>query len=150
VKKYGLGILLLVLGLLAIPQAKAQSDYNTTGSLTTTCANTNTSCAGTAGSSLSINTSNYGTVTVTMHGTYSTATVNFEFSDDGGTSFYPTACVETATPTNIESSKSGLSTGYIAWQCAVVGATSFRVRVSAITSGTILVGLTASKGSPVV
>src|ERR1700737_4101974 len=97
--------LFLALTLLSAIHLCAQvSDRTASASLTSTCSNATTTCdtAGvtvfaqyndvTGPQAVEMSTQNYGLAQITVHGTYSGSTINFEFSDDGGTSWYPTIC----------------------------------------------------------
>lgn len=86
----------------------------------------------------SVTTSNfdgYSTIIVSISGTYGTATGVFEISDDGGTTWYSVNAART--------DGSGVETGYSAlintarmWTLSVSGADEFRVRSTAVASGT--------------
>lgn len=85
----------------------------------------------------------YATALVSINGTYGTATAVFEASDDGGATWY-----------SIGGSRSdGLvaQTGYtsqtnasIQWACPISGNDSFRVRSTAVASGTVNVRISVS------
>lgn len=85
----------------------------------------------------------YATALVSINGTYGTATAVFEASDDGGTTWY-----------SIGGARSdGLvaQTGYtsqtnatLQWACPVSGNDSFRVRSTAVASGTVNVRISVS------
>ena len=116
--------------------------------LTAACTNANTSCDpqnapnfGPNGTvlgpaTLEGSTQGYGVVQITLNGTSTAAgaTVFFEFSDDGGTSWYSNTCTRTDIPVQ-EASEAIPASTYRAWDCAVGAATRFRVRQSAISSG---------------
>jgi len=127
--------------------------------LTAACTNANTTCdtantpvQGPNGSvigpaTIEGNTQGYGIVQITLNGT-STATgstLNFEFSDDGGTSWYPNTCTRTDIPVQ-EPNEAIPASVYRAWDCAVGAATRFRVRQSAIGSGQAVVRATLTAG----
>lgn len=90
----------------------------------------------------------YGTVTVTINGTYNTATAVFEQSDDGGVTFYGTACAlqGTVTPT-LQLGYTSLTNTSSMWRCSVNGSDSFRVRSTAVSSGTVNVRISISASS---
>lgn len=82
----------------------------------------------------------YSTVIVSVNGTYGTATGVFEVSDDGGTTWYSVNAAR--------SDGTGLETGYTSltntnrmWTLSVSGADEFRVRSTAVVSGTVNVRL---------
>lgn len=126
--------------------------------LTTTCANANTTCDsattvfGPNGdvigpSTVEVNTQGYGLAVVYVTGVSNGvgSTLNFEFSDDGGTSWYTNIC--TRTDANIqEGSEAVPTTTFRAWDCGVGAATRFRVRQSAIGSGSIQTAITLTAG----
>lgn len=103
---------------------------------------TSTTCPGTG--CVSITTTNYGSATVTLTGTYSLSPV-FEFSDDG-TTFYPLTCTRTDAAVQ-ESAPGALLNLSRAWDCSVYASTSFRVRAATFVSGTGNIGLTLSAAS---
>lgn len=128
-------------------------------SLTSTCSNANTSCD-TLGTTvfdqrgdvigpqtLEFNTISYGLAVIYVNGN-STAvgsTISFEFSDDGGISWYQNVC--TRTDTNIqESSEAVPASTYRAWDCGVGAATRMRVRQTAISSGSLNISATLTAG----
>jgi hypothetical protein len=132
-------VTILALVLLAMP-ACAQQPYQlaqparTTGTITTSSTN------------IPVSTTGYGVATVTVNGTYAGITVNFEFSDDGGTTYYADTC--SRTDTNVQEASEALPSNQSrAWDCGVFAATNFRVRSSAFTSGTANIGITLSAAS---
>ena len=78
-----------------------------------------------------------------MNGTYAGVTINFEFSDDNGTTWYAETCTRTDSAIQ-ENSEALPSNQTRAWDCGVYATTNFRVRASAYTSGTTNVGITLS------
>lgn len=79
---------------------------------------------------------NFGTVTVSINGTYNTASAVFEQSDDGGVTFYATQCGQIGAPV-LETGYTGLTNTSRMWRCSVNGADTFRVRSTAVSSGTV-------------
>lgn len=78
----------------------------------------------------------YSTIIVSISGTYGTATGVFEISDDSGTTWYSVNAAR--------SDGSGIETGYTSltntnrmWTLSVSGADEFRVRSTAVASGTV-------------
>lgn len=78
----------------------------------------------------------YSTIIVSINGTYGTASAAFEISDDGGTTWYSVNAAR--------SDGSAIETGYTAltntnrmWTLSVSGADEFRVRSTAVASGTV-------------
>lgn len=150
--------LLLLLPLLlcfAISSKAQNSDINYTGTLTTACTNANTNCgnqvvlplgAPATGSVLEVSSRNYVVSGVTVRGTYTGVTINFEFSDDGGVTYFQNLC--TRTDANIQEVTEVLPSNQTrAWDCGVGSSTNFRVRIGAISTGTVQVGLTLSTAS---
>lgn len=78
----------------------------------------------------------YETVTVSINGTYGTATAVFEVSDDGGTTWYSVQGARTDTAT-IETGYTTLSNVTRMWIIPVNGTDKFRVRSTAVASGTV-------------
>ena len=100
----------------------------------------------TSSTSIPVSVAGYSVATVTVNGTYAGVTINFEFSDDGGTTYYSDTC--TRTDTNVQESSEALPSNQTrAWDCGVFAATNFRVRSSAYTSGTANIGITLSAAS---
>lgn len=105
---------------------------------------TSTTCPGSG--CLTVATTNYAVATVTIHGTYAGATIAFNFSDDGGTTYYADTCTRVDV--------AGQETGEIlpsnqtrAWDCGVYATTNFQVSLTAIGSGTAIIGVTLSASS---
>jgi hypothetical protein len=136
-------LLLFVLACFSVPSF-AQSSVQTAGTITTTCANAKTSCAGTAGSSVETSSTNYSNVTVTINGAYTGLTIFFEFSDDGGTTYYSEGCAEAAAPATIDSTKVVSDNSNLGWYCNIPGTVRLRIRASAITGGTVNVKMTTA------
>lgn len=140
-----LGILLLMLCLPAIAAAQFSSDVHTAGTLTASCSNANSTCNGTAGSSVEYGTTGFGAATVTVNGTYSGVTISFEFSDDGIT-WQQNTC--TRTDAAIQEINEALPSNQTrAWDCGVAGSVRGRIRASAYGSGTVNVGVTTTAAS---
>lgn len=78
----------------------------------------------------------YETVTVSINGTYGTATAVFEVSDDGGTTWYSVQGSRTDSAT-IETGYTTLSNVTRMWVVPVNGVDKFRVRSTAVASGTV-------------
>jgi hypothetical protein len=141
--------LLLWLGLFLAGTCSAQAqsllpNLRVTAPLSVACANASTSCAGTANSALDISSANYNVVTITVAGTYSGATVNFDFSDDGGTTYFQDLCARN--DSNVTEVSEVLPTNQTrSWDCAVYATNRFRVRLAAISSGTVNVAITISE-----
>ncbi len=148
---------LLILLLLSAAGFAQQSDRHTVAQLTSTCANANSTCDtpgvtvfGQQGDvlgpqSLEVNVLGYGLATVTVSGTYNGSTIFFEFSDDGGTTWYPTTCARIDASVQ-EGNETLTNNGFRSWDCGVGASTRFRVRQSAITSGGPNVGITLTSG----
>lgn len=82
----------------------------------------------------------YSTVIVSMNGTYGTATGVFEISDDSGTTWYSVNAARTD-GTAIETGYTSLTNTNRMWTLSVSGADQFRVRSTAVASGTANVRL---------
>lgn len=82
----------------------------------------------------------YSTVIVSINGTYGTATGVFEISDDGGTTWYSVNAARTD-GTSIETGYTSLTNTNRMWTLSVSGADEFRVRSTAVASGTVNVRL---------
>lgn len=94
----------------------------------------------------SIDIDGYGTVTVSINGTYGTASGQFEQSDDGATTWYPVLCSQEGAGI-LETGYSQLTTTNRMWRCGISGADHFRIRSTAVASGTINV-LASFSGMP--
>lgn len=92
----------------------------------------------------------YSTITVSMNGTYGTASGIFEQSDDGGANFYPILLTQEATGIS-ETGYTSLTNTSRMWRGSISGADTFRVRSTAVASGTvnILVSPSAFPFTPV-
>lgn len=86
----------------------------------------------------------FSTVTFSLQGTYANLNVVFEQSDDSGTSWYPVDASRLGTGL-VESNVVNLSSQALIWRATVSGCDSFRVRATALTSGTVnvLISITA-------
>lgn len=89
------------------------------------------------------NADGYPTALLSINGTYGTATAVFEASDDGGTTWYATFCARND-GTGSETGYTGLTNITRQWICPVAGNDSFRVRSTAVTSGTANVRISVS------
>lgn len=138
-----LPLILLVVACFTVP-AFSQSSVQSSGTITTTCANSKTSCAGTAGSSVEAASTSYSNITVSINGTYTGATIFFEFTDDGGTTYYSEGCAEAGAPGTIDNTKAVADGSNLAWYCNVPGTIKLRIRASAITGGTMNVKMTTA------
>jgi hypothetical protein len=85
--------------------------------------------------------SGYPTVTVSINGTYGTATAVFEASDDAGTTWYSVDSTRTDSNT-IETGYTSLTNTSRMWVIPIQGANQFRVRSTAVASGTANVRIT--------
>lgn len=89
----------------------------------------------------------YGTALVSINGTYGTATAVFEISDDAGTTWYPVLANQTGASVT-ENGYTSLTNTSRAWVIPVSGADSFRVRSTAVASGTVNVRVSISSAVP--
>lgn len=83
----------------------------------------------------------YPFVVVTITGTYGTATAVFEISDDGGTTWYAALGTRSDSATS-ELGYTSLSNTSRMWDIGVAGTNKFRVRSTAVASGTVNVRIT--------
>lgn len=88
----------------------------------------------------------YETVTVSINGTFGTATAVFEVSDDGGTTWYSTQGVRIDSAT-IEAGYTSLTNTTRMWITNIAGADKFRVRSTAVASGTVNVTISPTGAS---
>jgi hypothetical protein len=113
------------------------------GALNAACTNTNTSCSGTANSSLEY-AGNGNTLTapaansdamVYVFGTYTGVTLNFEMTPDG-VNYFPRLCMRMdLNATALQDFPA--NSIFRAYNCGMVGTARVRVRVAAIASGTV-------------
>lgn len=154
-------ILLATGGSLFAQNVLPNLNYN--GQLTSACATPNAACAAGvfvtglgssgapqsagAGSSLDIPVSNYAAATITVSGTYSGLTINFDFSDPtNGVTYFQQVCART--DVNLLEVTEAVPTNQVrAWSCPVWAATRFRVRASAFTSGSANVNITLTQAA---
>lgn len=85
----------------------------------------------------------YETALVSINGTYGTATAVFEASDDGGTTWYSVSGARMDTGV-IETSYTSLTNTSRTWSFTVPGFDEFRVRSTAVASGTVNVRISVS------
>jgi hypothetical protein len=112
-------------------------------SLSAACTNATTTCDGTANSQFKTGTGDYSIMSITAKGTFTGATINFEFSDDGGTTWFPTSCTRNDAAVQENSETLADSTNR-SWDCGTAAAGMFRVRLNAISTGAITLGATLS------
>ena len=117
------------------PMINGEFATDTTGTFTNATQTTSV----TTGSSID----GYATIAVSVNGTYGTASAVFEMSDDGGTTWYPTSGVRSDSST-IETGYTTLSNTTRIWFVSVAGMDSFRVRSTAVASGTVNVRFSIS------
>lgn len=135
-------LLLLLIGSTSL--TFAQSSQRFMGQLNATCASASAACA-TAGAQLMVSSQGYNLLTVTVNGTYAGSTINFEWSDDGGTFWYADFC--TRSDLQLQVLNEVLPSNQTrAYNCNVV-ATNFRVRQSAFGSGAVNVAITLFPGA---
>lgn len=85
-----------------------------------------------SGATLDIPVAHYNAATITVSGTYSNLTINFDFSDPtggGGTNYFQEVCARTDVNV-LEPSEAVTNNATRAWQCPVWASTRFRVRNS--------------------
>lgn len=135
--------LLILIPALLCGMTFGQSAQRFTGQLSAACGNATTSCNGTANSQLNIGIGEYALATVTVTGTFTGATIFFEFSDDGGSTWYPNTCTRSDIFLQ-ESSEALTDSTNRSWDCGVAAISFFRIRTSAISTGTINAAMTLS------
>lgn len=85
----------------------------------------------------------FSTITVSINGTYGTASGVFEQSDDGGVTFYPILLTQEATGV-AETGYTNLTNTNRMWRGSISGADTFRIRSTAVASGTVSVSISPS------
>lgn len=90
-----------------------------------------------------VSTDGYNVATVSINGTYGTATAVFEASDDGGVTYYSVQGVRTESAV-VETGYTGLTNVSRQWTVSIQGNGNFRVRSTAVASGTANVRITIS------
>lgn len=146
-KKLAIFLLICAPVLAQLPLPNISYTANLNGSCSTAngaCSNglflTGTSAYGTtgsafilgSGSTLDIAVAHYNAATITVSGTYSNLTINFDFADPtggGGTNYFQEICARTDVNV-LESTEAVTNNATRAWQCPVWAATRFRVRNS--------------------
>ncbi len=87
--------------------------------------------------------SGYQAATISINGTYGTATAVFEGSDDAGTTWYTLQASRTDSAT-IETGYTSLTNTTRMWTAEITGLDSFRVRSTAVASGTVNIRISIS------
>lgn len=85
----------------------------------------------------------YATALVSLNGTYGTASGVFEASDDSGTTWYPIGGIR-SDDSAVQSIYTGLTNQSVQWSFPISGNDSFRVRSTAVASGTVNVRISIS------
>ena len=111
--------------------------------LSAACTNATTACDATANSQAKFGVGEYSLASITVAGTYTGATVNFEFSPDGGVSWFPTSCTrnEAAVQENNEAIPDNSNRS---WDCGIAAASTYRLRLAAISTGSLTVNIALS------
>lgn len=136
--------LLLFLALATCAYAQPSTRLIGPIALSAACTNAATACDGTANSQLKFGVGEYTIASITATGTFTGVTLNFEFSpDQQGATWFPTACTrnEAAVQENNEALPDSTNRS---WDCGTAAAIFYRIRVAAISSGTINVTSTLS------
>lgn len=148
--------LFAVVFIAAISRAQTLPNVSYNALLNSTCSSATTFCSGTAnplgtgvsgltGPALDVNTQNYAVATVTVAGTFTGLTINFEFSDQtASTNYFSVLCSRTD-QNIVEGSEAVPNSTTRAWQCPVIATTRFRVRVSALGSGAVNTWITLTQ-----
>lgn len=122
----------ILAALLGAPASAQNPRYTTTGTITT------------SSTTVPIPSRDYAIATVTLHGTYAGVGIVFEFSDDGGTTWYLDTCARSDTPL-LETGEMIAANATLEWDCGVSATTNFRVRSTAFTSGSAVVNITMTQ-----
>lgn len=140
-RKFLLALTLLACGIPAFAQPSTKAIP--TATLSAACTNAATSCDATANSQQKFGVGEYTIASFTVQGTFTGATVNFEFSPDGGTSWFPTSCTrnEAAVQENNEAIPDSTNRS---WDCGTAASQFYRMRLAAISSGSLVVTATLS------
>lgn len=85
----------------------------------------------------------YSHISVSIKGTYTGVNVIFEYSDDGGTTWFTTTAARSDSST-VETTSGVLASIIRAWDISIPSVTDFRVRSTAWTSGTAVIRLVPS------
>lgn len=159
-------LLSLVLCAIATSAQVALPNLTYTGILSSTCSTANTPCVGGVvagmggvpalpqsntgilgtGSALDVPTPNYNAAVITVNGTYTGSTINFEFADASGNFYYQVVCARTDINL-LETNETLPSNQTRAYNCPVWGNYRFRVRQSAISTGTVTVSITLTQAA---
>lgn len=135
--------LLILIPVLLCGMAFGQSTQRFSAILTAACTNATTACDATANSQLKFGIGEYAMASVTAKGTFTGAALAFEFSDDGGVSWYPTNCTRNDASIQ-ELSEAIPDNTNRSWDCGTAGAGVYRIRLSAIGTGGPLISASAS------
>lgn len=166
-KRIALSCALALISALAFGQGTSLPNLSYTATLNSACTNANSACSGAVfagsgqvpaipqantgslgnGPSLDVPVANYNAATITIQGTYTGATLNFDFSDStGGVFYFQEVCARTDVNV-LEVSEVLPSNQTRAWQCPVWGAYRFRARLSAISTGSVTVTITLTQAA---
>lgn len=125
--------------------AYAQPSSNKIGpiSLSAACTNATTACDSTANSQAKFGVGEYTLASITLSGSFTGITVNFEFSPDGGVTWFPTSCTrnEAAVQENNEAVPDNTSRS---WDCGIAASAVYRIRLAAISSGSGTINIVES------
>lgn len=102
--------------------------------LTAACTNATTACDATANSQLKFGIGEYSLISVSIKGTFTGATLSWEFSDDGGVSWFPTSCTRNDSAIQ-ELSEAVPDSTNRSWDCGVGASRVYRIRLTAISTG---------------
>lgn len=127
----GLGNSVMNAGTLGVSDGVGPDSSGTFTNATQTTSVTNSSVDG------------FSTVTVSINGTYGTASGIFEQSDDLGVTFYPILLTQEATGV-AETGYTNLTNTNRMWRGSISGADTFRIRSTAVASGTVSVTISPS------
>lgn len=102
--------------------------------LSAACTNATTTCDATANSQLSVPSSSFAMAAVSVSGTYTGVTLNFDRSTDGAVTWTPVTCTRVDTPI-VEAGEVLGTNDSKTWVCPIFGSSNFRVRDNAISTG---------------
>lgn len=116
----------------------SDNNVNTVSAQGTRVTGTITTSSGTVTATVS----QYSVATITFMGTYAGITINFEASDDGGTTYYAVEASLSSSPSSAVTSVALANNSSSMYNVTLPGVTNFRIRSSAYTSGTLNIGIT--------
>src|SRR5262249_50943212 len=135
-------LLAVMLALPAILHAQP-SGTTISAQLTAACTNATTACDSVPNSQLKFGIGEYSLASVTAKGAFTGSVQFFEFSDDGGVSWFPTTCTRNDAAIQ-ELSEAIPDNTNRSWDCGVGAARVYRIRQGAIGTGGPMITVTLS------